>query len=128
MCRVYNIHGFEVKSESKKNTGCKAEIRVKLENPSEKQYKKGGQKQNEKLQVKQEILKNSPFWFRIYSDHNHGLKIADYQKLRTVSSETKKAFTELFESDLTPSAAWDQHRKKVKEENPETWQIGCNRC
>ena len=126
LCRVYDSQGREVKIDRGKNTGCKAEIKVKLEYPSQKQYKKGGKKQNEQLLVKQESLKNSPFWFRISSDHNHGVKIADYQKLRTVSAETKKVFTDLFEHDLTPSAAWDHHRKQVKAENPNTWQKWCN--
>ena len=47
--------------------------------------------------------------------------IAKHQKFRTVCQATKDTFTDMFEDDLTASAAWDKHRKKIKDENPDSW-------
>ena len=96
---------------------------MKIDNPGESNYSKHSKKQQEELKSKREAVKMSPFWFRISFDHNHGINIAEHQRFRTVSKETKDAFTELFEDDLTASAAWDKHRKKIKDENPDSWPI-----
>ena len=68
-----------------------------------------------------ETVKNAPFWFRINFEHNHGIKIAEYKKFRNVSQKTQEIFTDYFENDFTASAAWNEHRKKVKDENPVSW-------
>lgn len=114
-----------VKNERQKgkNTDCPADIKVRIDNPGESNYSKHSKKQQEELKSKREAVKQSPFWFRISFDHNHCINIAEHQKFRTVSKETKDAFTELFEDDLTASAAWDKHRKKIKDDNPDSWPI-----
>ena len=67
------------------------------------------------------FIQKFPFWFKISCDHNHTTMSAAHQQFRDVSTETKDTFTELFEDDLTAAAAWEEHRRRVREANPQTW-------
>jgi hypothetical protein len=38
-----------------------------------------------------------------------------------VGQETKYAFVEMFKQDMTPSAAWEEHRRTIREKFPEDY-------
>ena len=92
-----------------KNTKCKSTVNFRLENPS------SGSKS---LQADREKY---PLLIQIHFVHNHALNRAEYLRYLSVSQATKDSFTDMFESDLTPGAALEEERRKIKEEFPESW-------
>ena len=121
--KVVNIKKSDETKERQpgKNTDCMADIRIRIETPGELMSEEASKKRQEDAKAKIELVKSAPFWFRINFEHNHYIKTADHQKFRSVSQRTKEEFNKYFENDFTASAAWNEHRKKVKYENPETW-------
>ena len=89
-----------------KNTNCESTINFRLENPLKSNSTFG-----EKFHL----------WVKIHFFHNHALNRAEYLRYLSVSEETKRSFTELFESDFTPSEALTEVRRRMKAEFPETW-------
>ena len=40
-----------------------------------------------------------------------------------MGQETKNAFVEMFSQDMTPSAAWEEHRRMIKEKYPDDYHL-----
>ena len=75
------------------------------------------------MRKKKTLVSEFPLWFHISFIHNHEINRQDHKRLRSVGQETKDIFTSLFEQDFTPTAAWEQHRKKIKEQYPDDYAL-----
>ena len=75
------------------------------------------------MKKKKSLIAKFPLYFVIRFIHNHEINRQDHKRFRPVSHETKEEFIILFEDDLTPSAAWEQHRKRVQEKFPDDYPI-----
>ena len=62
-----------------------------------------------------------PLHIHIKFAHNHEINRQDHKRYRNVSQDTKGKFTAMFKDDLTPSAAWEKHRKDIQEEFPDDY-------
>ena len=66
---------------------------------------------------------DSPLWLKINFDHNHSLTRADFLKYRSVSDATKREYTKLFESGVSPSGAHLEVKKRLKAEYVDDWPV-----
>ena len=96
--------------EKGKNVDCPSTINFRLENVK---------LVNKSLQTVKECF---PLWLKINFQHNHAVKRASHLRYLSVGEETKQLFTLMFESDMTPSTALVEMKRKVKLEYPESWQ------
>ena len=62
-----------------------------------------------------------PLHIHIKFTHNHEINRQDHKRYRNVGQDTKDIFIAMFEDDLTPSAAWEKHRKDIQEEFPDDY-------
>ena len=95
---------------------CPAELTFKLENP-----KVPHPKDNEERKRKKVLESGYPLLMHINFVHNHEIYRQDHKRFRNVSEETKEVFVKMFEDDLTPSAAWEKHRKDIQENFPDDY-------
>ena len=96
--------------EKGKNVDCPSTINFRLENVK---------LVNKSLQTVKECF---PLWLKINFQHNHAVKRASHLRYLSVGEETKQLFTSMFESDMTPSTALEEMKRKIKLEYPESWQ------
>ena len=75
------------------------------------------------MKQKKRLASEFPLWFHIKYSHNHEINRQDHRRFRTVGQETKEEFIALFEQDLTPSAAWEAHRKNIQEKYPDDYEM-----
>ena len=75
------------------------------------------------LRHKKKLSSEYPFWFSINYLHNHEVNRQDHKRFRSVGQETKDTFIELFKQDMTPSSAWEHHRKMIQEEFPDDYYL-----
>ena len=75
------------------------------------------------MKQKKRLASEFPLWFHIKYSHNHEINRQDHKRFRTVGQETKEEFIALFEQDLTPSAAWEAHRKNIQEKYPDDYEM-----
>ena len=75
----------------------------------------------EERKIKKTLEMDFPLFIHINFSHNHEINRQDHKRYRNVSEETKDAFTAMFEDDLTPSAAWEKHRKDIQEKFPDDY-------
>ena len=78
-------------------------------------------KDNDERKKKKTQETNFPLFIHINFAHNHEINRQDHKRYRNVSQDTKDAFTAMFEDDLTPSAAWEKHRKDIQEKFPDDY-------
>ena len=97
---------------------CPAEINFRLEKP-----KTVLPRDSAELIDRKNLALKFPMWFNIKYRHNHEINRQDHKRFRTVGQETKESFVALFEEDLTPSAAWEQHRKNIQMKYPEDYSM-----
>ena len=95
---------------------CPAELHFNLEMPKVPHHKDNEEKKSKKI-----FESEYPLVMRINFSHNHEIFRQDHKRFRNVSNYTKEVFVKMFEEDMTPSAAWEKHRKDIQENFPETY-------
>ena len=78
---------------------------------------------SELLKKKKILSSDYPLWFSLKYIHNHEINRQDHKRFRSVGQETKNAFVEMFSQDMTPSAAWEEHRKMIQEKYPDDYHL-----
>ena len=92
-----------------KNTNCGAKINFRLDNPIAK------------FEDQRKDKENFPLWLKIDFQHNHSISRAEFLKYRSVSEDTKAAFTDMFQQGFSPSTAHAEMRRSIKAQFPDSW-------